>query len=44
MVWFLYDNAVLEVYFGSQQLPKVLPRQCFYSNYLGKNIAVVIIS
>ena len=37
-------NSGLEIHLGSQQLLRVLARQCFYSNYLSKNIAEVIIS
>ena len=35
----LKQLAALEIHLGSWQLP----RQCFYSNYLNKNIAEVII-
>ena len=37
-------NSGLEIHLDSRQLLRVLARQCFYSNYLSKNIAEVIIS
>ena len=36
------NSAALQIHRGSRQLPRFIPRQCFYNDNLDKNIAEVV--